>query len=259
MAHTHITLYNHDLAQEREYTIEKAIFFIGSDPGNDIVLTGTLEQGIYPRHIQVIAVDRGGYRMVNLGLANLTQAEQTIEPRTSVNLTLGVPIQLGPYHVTITDAEAVGSSGLGYATAPIEPAMAVSDDEPRRTARGKSMAMTISLSHTLLSMDEPIEGTITLRNLGSQPGVQFQLELEGLEPGSYELGPGPILFPNAEKSTFLRLRHPQKPFPVAGDHRFSVTAIAPEDYPDERAVVVQTIKILPFYKHKLRLLVEEED
>ncbi len=254
MAHTQVTVLNPQLQQQRNYTIEKAIFFIGSDPKNDVVLQGTVEEGVYPRHIQIIAVDRGGYRLVNLGLADLSMGEgesqRTIEPRSSVNLTLGLPLQLAGYTVIISDEE------TPIVTPPTETDEPIVEDEPAsRSGRSKSIDLAISLSHTLLALDAPIEGTITVRNLGNKPGVQFLLELEGLEPGTYELGPGPILFPNAEKSTFLKIRHPQKSYPPAGKHRFSITAIAPEDYPGETAVVVQTIKILPFYRHKLRLMV----
>jgi hypothetical protein len=253
MPHTRITVLDKK-GSAKDYSIEKAIFFVGSEPGNDIVLPDSATQGVFPRHLQVIAFGESGYRVVNLGNSNLTMSDgQLLTPRSSVNIVAGQGVKLGTFSLSM-QAEVVEGLGLGYAVANFPTEGEPVSDSSNRNARSHFIGMTISLTNTLLTLDTPIEGTVTITNLGDRPGVQFLLELEGLEPGTYELGPGPILFPNAEKSTFLRISHPQKPFPLAGDHRFTIRAAAPEDYPGDSVTVVQAIHVLPFYKHKLRLL-----
>jgi hypothetical protein len=63
-----------------------------------------------------------------------------------------------------------------------------------------------------------------------------------------------VLFPGAERSVTFKVRHPRKPQPPAGEHKFSIRATAPDAYPGESAVVSQTVQILPFYHHTLRLV-----
>jgi hypothetical protein len=120
------------------------------------------------------------------------------------------------------------------------------------------IGLKLFLPQTSLYPGQTIEGTVTVQNLGEQPGVQFRLELEGLEPDCYTLGPGPILFPNAARDIPLRLRHPQEPKPQAGKHRISIRALAPDAYPGQSAVVSQVLDIAPYYKHRLRFLVADE-
>jgi hypothetical protein len=85
--------------------------------------------------------------------------------------------------------------------------------------------------------------------------VQFTIDLEGLSPDCYEIAPGPILFPNAEKPVPFRLVHPWKPNPPAGEWRITFHVSAPAAYPGESASISRTIKIAPFHKHKMRVVV----
>jgi hypothetical protein len=68
------------------------------------------------------------------------------------------------------------------------------------------------------------------------------------------MGPGPILFPNAEKEVFLRLHHSRKPSPAAGVQRISISATAPVAYPGQRAEASSELQIAPFYAQELRFL-----
>jgi hypothetical protein len=83
--------------------------------------------------------------------------------------------------------------------------------------------------------------------------------LEGLDEASYEMGPGPILFPNAEKEVFLRLYHPRKSHPPAGAHLIRIRASAPDAYPGQSAVESREVEILPYRHHTLRLLDEGKE
>ena len=105
-----------------------------------------------------------------------------------------------------------------------------------------------------MAPDHPLTGSITVKNLGNQTGVQFKLEVDGLDPKYYEIGPAPILFPNVEREIYFHLRHPRSPELPAGDYRITIRATAPEAYPGEAAMVSQMIRILPYYSHEVRFV-----
>jgi hypothetical protein len=90
--------------------------------------------------------------------------------------------------------------------------------------------------------------------LGDKPGVQFRIQLLGLRSDCYEMGPGPILFPGAEKQVPLRIHHPRGPDPAAGEYRITVRVSAPDAYPGQRAEAAATIRVAPFYLHALRFV-----
>jgi hypothetical protein len=120
--------------------------------------------------------------------------------------------------------------------------------------QSESIELGLTLTTTSLSPDRPLDGKVTLRNTGNAAGVQFHLELKGFAPDSYELEPGPILFPNADAELALRLHHPRSPEMVAGNHRITIRATAPLAYPNEFAEVSRAIQVMPFFYHKLRLI-----
>lgn len=128
------------------------------------------------------------------------------------------------------------------------------EEAPPELSTSDVIGVDLSLSGTALGPNSPLEGVIKVRNLGDQTGVQFKLTVEGLAAENYSIGPGPILFPNAEREVPLRLYHPQKPEPLAGEHRIQIHATAPNEYPGERATASQVIQILPFYRHRLQML-----
>ena len=77
--------------------------------------------------------------------------------------------------------------------------------------------------------------------------------VDGLDPACLEIGPGPLLFPNAEKEVPFRVHHPRSPKPPAGDYRLRIRATAPAAYPGESAIVTQMIHVLPYYSHRVRV------
>jgi hypothetical protein len=105
-----------------------------------------------------------------------------------------------------------------------------------------------------LHPEKPLQGIVTVHNRGNMPGVQFRLEIEGLEADAYEIGPGPVLFPNVEKGVALTVHHPHRPEPRAGTHSIQIQATAPEAYPGERASIHQELEILPYYSHTVRMV-----
>lgn len=213
----------------KDYALDKAILHIGSDSRNDIVLEATRGAGIEARHAQLIAASAGrGYRLVNLGQNPITLPGQgmVVPPRSSADLFDGDVMQIGDHTFRFFIAQGVS----------------------------QTISLSFRLSDTMLTVDAQLEGIVTVQNLGNAPGVQFKLSVEGLTPAWYELGPGPILFPGAQKDVPIRLRHALDPTIPAGRRTVTVRATASAAYPGESAVVSQTIQIAPYRKHSVRLI-----
>jgi hypothetical protein len=258
---------------QKTFPLEKPLVHIGSDPRNDIVLSAQQGTGVAPRHLQLIglAAPKPGYRAVNLGDQGIPVSESgvtALAPRSALEITNGVSLTLGEFTLvfylgepwTDTRPEPVGRPPAGYPAQgrPPEPAHWAGRGSATGITRQERTSAVIGLKLSLpdrdLDPDSPLEGSVIVRNQGHEPGVQFLLELEGLEPRCYEMGPGPILFPNVEKGVSLRLHHPRGPNPPAGRHIIRVHATAPEAYPGESAIVSREFQILPYYSHALSLV-----
>jgi hypothetical protein len=229
----------------KEFPLQKSLVHIGCDVRNDIVLAPSRGGGVALRHLQLVAVQGGdvAYRAVNLGDIDISlgaSGEKALAPRSATEIVDGDRMQIGDFAL-IFHFEG-GGARLG--TTPRLPSQQSS----------ASIGLGLLLSPTSLDPQRPLDGTITVRNVGNMPGVQFRLELEGLDEDCYEMGSGPILFPNAEKSVALRLYHPRRSEMPAGSHEIRIRATAPDAYPGETAIVSQEIEILPYYSHVLRLL-----
>ena len=223
---------------------EKALIYIGSDPGNDIFLDRSRGGGVAPRHLQLIALQEAeGYRLVNL--ADSPVVLQDREER-----------ELGPAsYAQITGEQMVGLGDF-VLVFQMKPVLAVKEQQ------SEVIGLDFSLAGKQLAFDRPLGGVITLSNLGDRSEVQFNIEIEGFDPEFFEftesaIEPGPILFPQAERRFPLRLHHPQLPWPPAGEHRIVVRATAPGAYPGQVSIVSKAIEIRPFYRHTLRLTGEE--
>lgn len=247
----------------KTFPLAKSLVHIGSDPGNDIVLASGRGAGVAGRHLQVICLPsiRPGYRLVNLGDTDILlggPGGRVLPPRSSVDIPGGESLRLGEFRISFG-----GGGGAPGAAGGEIPASGVAGGGTVSGVSGAEessdvIGLALSLSPAQLDPERPTEGAITVRNLGDQTGVQFKLEVEGLEPDWYEVGPGPILFPNAEREVPLRLYHPRGPSPLAGDHRIRVRATAPDAHPGESTTVSQIIHILPYYSHRLRLVAANE-
>jgi hypothetical protein len=218
----------------KEYRLNKAILHIGSDPRNDIVLEGGRGQGIEPRHAQLIAASGSrAYRLVNLGSNHIVldpSSGRYLPPRGAVEIYDGARIQIGEYTLAFS-IEAGLSNSIG---------------------------LRLQLQNAELTPDALLEGIVTVQNAGDVPGVQFKFSVEGLPPDCYEIGPGPVLFPGAQKDVMLKLRHPRRPHPPAGAHAVTVRATATDAYPGEVAVVSHRVTIAPFFNHRLTLVPLDE-
>jgi hypothetical protein len=245
----------------REHPIQKNILHVGSDARNDIVLDTTHGTGVAPRHLQLIAIDQG-FRMVNIGSTDVSvgaMSERAVPPLGVLDIGSGERVKVGDFILTFHGGGTAG--GMPQASAPASAigggvGVATIPGSVERTTSG-AIGLTVSFANVMLSPTRPLDGVVNIRNLGDRTGAQFKLEIEGLDPEYYEMGPGPILFPGAEKSVSLRLQHPRQPEPAAGDLRLRIRATAPTAYPGESAAVTQIIRVLPFHAYRMRLVIPE--
>ncbi len=226
---------------EKEYLLKKNIIHIGSDARSDIILEEKHGSGVAPLHIQLIATAEGGqsYRLVNLGYTDIilgANGERTLPPRATHDLAAGDKLKVGDFTLIYQ-----GQSAAALPT----------------SSTGQRIGLSLSMARTQIAPHQSASGVLTVRNLGDKGGVKINLELEGLEPDCYHLEPGPMLSSGAEKEVLFFVRHYGHK-PLAGSYPIKIHATAPNAYPADFVSVSQTIQILPFYSHKLRLLIPDE-
>jgi len=256
----------------KQFSLEKNLIYIGSAAGNDIVLDRSRGGGVAQRHLQLIALpgEELRYRAVNLGTADILLGQdgsQVLAPRSTAEIGHAERIKLGDFSfvfhlsgqaVPVAPAALAGlepPAAESHLVVPPPGAAAIVPPAAFDQAEVSDViGLQLSLPSGALVPDRPLEGVVTVRNLGKEPGVQFKLAVQGLDPDYYEIGPGPILFPNVEKGVFLRLDHSRKAEPPAGRHQIAIRASAPEAYPEESAVVTQEIEIAPYHKHTVNLI-----
>ena len=169
----------------KEYPLDRAILHIGSDSRNDIVLEGGRGAGIEARHAQLIATAGSrSYRLVNLSQLPIPMdgGTRVLPPR-------------GATDIYDRDVVRIGEHTFHFVM---------------REGTSTSISVSLQLSDTRLTTDSLLDGVITVQNLGTVPGAQFKLAIEGLTPEWYALGPGPILFPGAQKDVLLQIRHARR-------------------------------------------------
>ncbi len=229
----------------KDFVIDKQIIQIGRDARNDLVLDDGYENGIAPRHAQLLpsSVNTQGLRLINLSEQDILVYAQgsrtganeavvgpptaTIAPRSAVEVASGDLVKLGEFSL-------IFHGGTIYS---------------------EVMKLNVEMASHTLTLDRPLTGVLSIHHVGNKAAVQFKIELEGLDPDSYEFGPGPVLFPNAEKQVNFRLMHPKRPYPPAGKHTITFHVSAPDAYAGERSTVSQEIEIAPIYNHKMRVVV----
>ena len=219
---------------KKEYSLQKAVIFIGSDPNNDIPLGFEHGGGIAPRHIQLIAVPDEGYRLVNLSDTEVMvgqAGDHGIAPRLSTPLADGEQIKLGEF-VLILRGEVWGSGVVA--------------------GQSRHIGLSLTLPETQLAPHQTLEGSVTVYNQGDFSGAQFDLDLEGFDTDCFEIEPGPLLSSRADKEASFRLYH-RGHKPLAGDVTLTIRATAPTAYPGEQASVSRVIRVLPFFNYSLTL------
>ncbi len=220
----------------KEFSFQKSLFHIGSAAVNDLVLENARGGGVAARHAQLIALpDGSGFRLVNLGDTDilLNEAGDKLAPPHSVaTVSDGSVIKVGDFTLIFHGA------AMMIAAAPA-------------AGRSSHIGLRLSLPRTKVAPHQNLAGVLAVANHGDQTGVQFDLDLEGLEPDCYNIEPAPLLSSGSEREVALRIFH-RGDKPAAGDHTVTIRAVAPDAYPGEEASVTCTIQVQPFYKHTLR-------
>lgn len=241
----------------REHPLQKNIIHVGSDSRNDVVLDAAHGTGVSPRHLQLIALDGQGFRLVNIGSTDVSigaVGEKSIVPLGVLDIGSGERVKVGDFLLTLFAGPGGGASASTATAIPITSSGGSGSTNERNSG---SIGLSVSFPNITVSPVRPIDGVVNVRNLGEKNSVQFRIEIDGLDPEFYEIGPGPILFPGAEKSVSLRIHHPRRADPPAGDLRIRIRATAPSAYPGDSAQVTQVIRILPYNTYKLRLVIPE--
>ena len=244
----------------REFPVTKSIIHVGSDPNNDIVLDPAYGAGVSPRHLIPVA-GSSTFRAVNMSAENLVLDEaglQVVAPHTFVDLAPGQQVKLGEFTLIVKDSGA----------APVAAAAGSNNSIPSMGSPFASHSHPLSTSHVInvqlnlpnskLTPSNDLNGSVTIINAGDQTGVQFNIAIEGLDSEFYEIGPGPILFPGAEKDVVFRISHSRKPQPAAGQHEILVHVTAPGAYPGETVTVSQILEIQPYYNHRVKMRLLED-
>ena len=234
----------------KEFVLNKRLIYIGSDSRNDIVLSPMRGSGVAPRHLQLVIAPAGvvACSAVNLSTVEIALGEggqKILLPNSALEVGDGECFRLGDFSV-VFHSQDTGMRGM----IPV-----MRDSVVRGGAKSSSnIGLRISLPQVVLGFDSVLDGTVFVANLGTSPGVQFKLGLDGLPPDCYEIGPAPILFPGAEKGVPLRIRHPRRSAVPAGTQRVTVWASAEETYPAEIVAHTLDLRIMSFFSHTLRVL-----
>jgi len=226
------------LGWRKDFVLDKQIIQIGRDARNDIVLDDGMESSIAARHAQLLpsSVNRSGLRLINLSDQAIERlateggaatSSTSIAPRASGEITSGDSVKIGDFTLVFHGGE----------------------------QRSEVVKLSVETNAKLLAPDRPLTGSLTIHHVGNKAAVQFKIELEGLPSDAYEIGPGPVLFPNAEKQVSFRLIHSKGAYPPAGSNRITFHVSAPDAYPDEHASVAHEIEVAPFFQHKMRVVV----
>lgn len=256
----------------KEFTVRKTITHIGCDAANDLVLEPLRGAGVLPRHVQLI-LSNGLFRLVNIGNVECKAWQLGDSPRemqigafSAIDLQNGMQIKLGDFRLRLALED--GTPALNENALPAPQALAIAGMAASANGNGAAhppgegdpfiigadvIGLKLKLPRAVLTPNQPLTGTVAVRNRGNKTGAQFKLDLIGLPPDMFELGPGPILFPNAEKEVPIKIIHPQGPRPPAGELRVVIRAVAPDAYPGQSASIAQFLNIAPYFNHKMTL------
>jgi hypothetical protein len=235
----------------KTFSCEKTLFHIGSAAMNDLILDARRGAGVSTRHAQLIALPDGtGYRLVNLGDTNILLVESAgdnppgdkptpVPPHNVGTIGNGSVLKMGEFTLHFQGEAVIRSSaGSSPVAAPT-------------SARSSHIGLRLSLPYTTLAPHQTLVGKLLIGNHGDRAGVQFDLELEGIESECYRIEPAPLLSSGAESEVGIRF-YQRGGKPLAGEHMVTIRAIAPQAYPGEEATVTCTLKVEPFFKHTLR-------
>ncbi len=220
----------------KSYSLEKALLMVGSGAMNDIILADERSSGVAPLHIQVFRpqAEQGAVRVVNLAKTGVpfrrsSGESGSLPPGSSIMLASGDAVSLGDYALQFTLQAQPGIV---------------------RTARSAHLGLKLELPGLDLPAGGRLAGQLTVTNFGDQGRCQFELELDGLPVGCYQIDPAPLLFPRAEEHLQIRFLH-RGSRPPAGPQTFTLRACAPAAYPAETVAICESLIVSPVYRFEL--------
>ncbi len=223
----------------KKYSLTEHITYLGSRSTNHVELGEAQGGDVLPLHAQLIASNgqEGGYRLVNLADSEIRfEGAPSLAPRTAKLLENEAQFFIGEFKLVF------------HSQNPTSTATPVGQQGSSR-----KIGVRVGLARQQLIPNQSLDGVITIQNIGDRSGVQFELDLEGLDDDCYDIEPGPLLSAGAEKEVFFRLHHLGSK-PLAGTHEIIIQVSAPRDYPADPALISQSIEVLPHYNHQLRLI-----
>ena len=212
--------------------IQRATTRIGSASSNDVQLQSPQ---IAALHLQIFYSpdSPSSCKVVNMASEMRVKANQEVRPLTTfatLDIHDGDEIMLGDYKIKLTlpmTANVLQSTKL------IEASLLFADP----VVRPEFEAL----------------GYLKIKNAGSQPNCQFQVDVEGLAQDCYQIDPIPLMYPGAQEEVrVLIIHHGQTP--PAGPQQVLFKITAPESYPGERCVIQQSLFITPVFEQSLELI-----
>ncbi len=227
----------------KKHYLKKNIVYIGSHTRNDIILENDRGANVADLHAQLIATNGGShYQLVNLANVNIIvgpDSNQPLPPHTSINIADNETFILGEFTLIFHSEGSSSSSVIDKGSS-------------------KNIGLSMAVPQPRLMPNRSMDGVIKVSNLGEKSGVKFNLELEGIDSGCYDIEPGPLLSARAEQDVLVRLHH-RGTKPIAGSITITIYATAPRAYPAELATVSQVLEIMPYYRHALKLVPDPND
>lgn len=226
----------------KKYYLDQWITQIGGDQSNQIVLDASRGSGVSSVHAQLLYLPETGnvYRLVNLGDTYIMMGEtghQAITPLSYMDIQNGAKVQVGEFTL-VFHLEGEGPGVVKEIS--------------------QNFEVSLSLGRRRLTPGGKLGGSIILKNLGEAEHIQFRIELEGLPEDCYQIDSPPLMFPDMETVIPIQIYH-RKTRPLAGEQQLSIRVESPKGYPGEQVVVKQTLHVLPYYEHKVKLLKSKPD
>lgn len=217
----------------KEFVIAKAVTRIGSSPANDLQLRSL---HVSPFHMQILYTrdvpDR--CKVVNLSGESMVFFSNGHEN----SLPVYTPVEVGAGdEIRLRDTRLVFELPL---TAGV-------------LSTSSQISAALFLPEPVMRPNTTLVGRIALKNEGSQPSCQFDVEVGGLPEDCYQVDPIPLMYPGAQEDVNIRFFH-HKSYPVAGSQSVTISVTAPESYPGEQVTLQQGIYVTPVLEQSLQIL-----
>ena len=216
---------------EKNYNFDKSIVRVGSQTSCDIALEG---KDIQPLHLQITQVngtDKSYVMRVFSENVTITRGGQVI-----------TAMKLSPYDMVDGDKVSFGSYRMIISL----------EDEKSRVRTSLHMQAEMFMAKRDLSPDSPLNGTVTLRNLGTEKPCQFNIRITGIPNECLQTGPMPYIYPGGSSSVGFMISHLETT-PPPGFHTVSIRLSAPSEYFGEVLEFNQDIYVTPVFRNEFIL------